>query len=45
MLAVGVDFGLHTHKLSKTFGIDIVFEGAILLDSCNHILVNGSLQL
>ena len=45
MLAIGVDFGLHTHKLSKNFGIDIVFKGAILLDSCNHILVNGSSQL
>jgi len=45
MLAIGVNFGLHTHKLRKIFGIDIVLEWAVLSDSCDRILVDSSSQL
>ena len=44
MLDIGVDFGLHVHQLGKNFGISVVLKRAVLLDACDHILVNTSLQ-
>ena len=45
VLAIGVDFGLHTHKLCENLGIRVVLEWAILSDSCDRIFVDSSSQL
>ena len=45
VLAIGINFGLHTHKLCENLGIRVVLEWAILPDSRNRIFVDGSSQL
>ena len=41
VLGIGVDLRLHTHQLRKNFRISGEFEGVVLSNSGNSVLVNG----
>ena len=45
VLAVSVNFGLHTHKLRINFGISIILEWTILSNTGDCIFVDSGSQL